>query len=1017
MLMAGGGSCVDPPPALLGTALAEWTACVAEDALATSVRQAAKSVVVAVREYGRMPIVLVTGPANAGKARVVMGVLRDCLARREEPLLVVPTGADADQYLRELAGDGTAMGARVERFAGLIEETMRRAGGREPALSRLARDRVIDAASARQASRALGSGFVSALGALIAELQTRRVTPARLDAALAEWAAADGVVTARGELGRLFTEYRDTLRRLGRLDGEQRTVRALDTLRRNPALWGTTPVLFYGFDDFTRLQLDTIETLGKAVGASVTVSLTFEPGRTAFAGRAATFAALAPIADEHRELPARDDYYAPNVRRALGHLERSLFEPDAERTDPAGAVRLLEGGGERAELELVAGEIGRLLSEGIAPEEIAIVARGPGAAVDLLEEVLSAAAVPYALQRRRPLAGAAIGRALLGLLRCAADTKDAELSDLLAWLRAPGLLERPELADALEIRARRTGVVSANGARTLWEQSNWPLDTIDQLREAATRGPSALIERTVRELQWLFNAPRRGGASVLATDELDEASSLAAGRRALGELRELARIAPELAPADPGELARTLEGVEILSGERPTPGAVAVLDPLALRARRVRALFVCGLQEGTFPARARPQPFLSEDERRRLAETSGLRLGEPQDTLAAERYLFYAAVSRPEEILYLSWHVADDDGEPASRSLFVDDVCDLFTDDLVKSCVRRPLGAAVSVPAVSDVAPLPVLDRMLRDPRLLADLGEHTWSASSLQMWIGCPVRWFVERTLRPGSFDPDAEPLARGGLAHAALRDTLEGLRTETGSARLTLGKLARARELLAEALARNEHDYPLSVALERRPGVRRRLRADLERYLEYAAETDSPLEPGHLELGFGFESDDDRGEDGDLPAFDLGGGVRMRGRIDRVDVGQSGVAVVYDYKSSLAPPPAKWIAERNLQVALYMRAVEDLLGVRAVGGFYQPLSGADLRARGVLEADSGIELDCVRGDVREHDEVRGLLDEALASARGAAAEAARGALEPRPQTCAFHGGCMYPTICRCER
>jgi hypothetical protein len=98
-------------------------------------------------------------------------------------------------------------------------------------------------------------------------------------------------------------------------------------------------------------------------------------------------------------------------------------------------------------------------------------------------------------------------------------------------------------------------------------------------------------------------------------------------------------------------------------------------------------------------------------------------------------------------------------------------------------------------------------------------------------------------------------------------------------------------------------------------------------------------------------------------------------------------------------------------------MRAVEDLLGVRTVGGFYQPLSGADLRARGMLESDAGFELDCVRGDVREPDEVRALLDEALAQARTAAAEAAGGALEPRPRTCAYHGGCMYPTICRCER
>ena len=38
------------------------------------------------------------------------------------------------------------------------------------------------------------------------------------------------------------------------------------------------PVLFYGFDDFTPLQLDTIHTLGAVVGAPVTVSLTYEPG-------------------------------------------------------------------------------------------------------------------------------------------------------------------------------------------------------------------------------------------------------------------------------------------------------------------------------------------------------------------------------------------------------------------------------------------------------------------------------------------------------------------------------------------------------------------------------------------------------------------------------------------------------------------------------------------------------------------------------------------------------------------
>ncbi|HEX5853842.1 MAG TPA: hypothetical protein VFY36_12195, partial [Solirubrobacteraceae bacterium] len=524
-----------------------------------------------------MPLALITGPANAGKAEVVMDALRAHLARGAKPLLVVPTRADADHYLRELAGEGAAIGAQVERFGGLIEETVRRAGVREQVLGGLARERVIATIAAGERGRPVGPGFVSALAAVIVELQVRRVTPARLEAALARWTAADGAGASRQELGRLFADYRGTLQRIGRLDGEQRAVRALDALRRKPMLWRATPVLFYGFDDLTRLQLDAIETLGKVVGARVMVSLTFQAGRTAFAGRAATFAALAPIADEHRELPARGDYYAPHARTALGHLERSLFEPDAKRADSAGAVRLLEGGGERAELELVAAEITRLLDGGMAPEDIAIVVRAPEAAADLLEEVLAHTRIPYALQRRRPFTDTALGRALIGLLRCA--WSEGELGDLLAWLRAPGVLERPELADALELRARRAGITSVQGARALWEQRNWPLDTIDQLCEAAGRGAPALIERTTRELQRLFDAPRRGQASVLDADELDEAGALAAGRRALAELRELARLAPELAPAGAGELAGALEGVEIVSGERPTPGAVAVLDP------------------------------------------------------------------------------------------------------------------------------------------------------------------------------------------------------------------------------------------------------------------------------------------------------------------------------------------------------------------------------------------------------------------------------------------------------
>jgi RecB family exonuclease len=308
-------------------------------------------------------------------------------------------------------------------------------------------------------------------------------------------------------------------------------------------------------------------------------------------------------------------------------------------------------------------------------------------------------------------------------------------------------------------------------------------------------------------------------------------------------------------------------------------------------------------------------------------------------------------------------------------------------------------------------------DQPLRDAQLLDELRARPWSASAIERFIACPVSWFVQRVLRPGELDPDPEPLTRGGLAHAALKDVFEGLRRETGSARLTAARLGLARELLASSLDENERARPLSVAPERRGAARRRLDADLDRFLQRASETGSELEPVELELGFGFGEDDDRGEASELAAFEIGDGVRMRGRIDRVDVGPDGEAIVIDYKGKDPPAAARWIRDGKLQVALYMLAVEELLSLRAVGGFYQPLTGAELRPRGVLDGDSGVELDCVTTDVRDHDELRELLAQARASALEAAERAGSGGLHAQPQTCAFRGGCMYPTICRSER
>ncbi len=968
-----------------------------------------------------MPLTLVTGPANAEKAGFVLGAYRERLQRG--PLLVVPTPADADHYRRELAEGGVVFGVAVSTFSGLIDVVCQRAGVTGRPLGPVARQRVASAAIGRArldvlAESARTPGFAQALLRLADELEERRIEPGRWYGALRAWSAEEPARAAYAEeLGALYGAYRDALGRLGRRDRTLHHVAALDALRTEPARWGGTPVLLYGFDDLTALQLDAVETLAGRVDADVIVSLTYEPGRAAFAGRGATFQELAALAAEHVELPARARHYAAPV---LAHVERRLFEEDpGERRRAGSAVALLEGGGERAELELVAAHVARLLRDGTPADEIAVVLRDRGA---LARRAFADAGVPVALDEVVVAGHTAVGRGVAALLRCA--LRDGSADDLIAWLRTPGKLRRPELADRLEQDVRVAGESTATEARARWEAAHpdFPLAELDRVAQLA-REPERLYEHLQREVDRLALAPWRGQARVLAGSEALDARVARALRGAFAELGALGRADRSLAP-DARELIGIVEGLEVRPARAGT-GTVAIAGPGAVRARRVRALFACGLTEGSFPRPGRPEPFLGDAERRAINTAGGLRLRLREDALDAERYLFYAAASRPTEKLVLSWAAGDDEGRPLVRSLFVDDLLDHVEDVATDS---RRLGAAgFDAPlapteraaararaAEQTPAPAPHV-APLRDTEVLAGLAaREAWSASALEAYASCPVKWFVERLLRPDVLEPDPEPMLRGELAHRILEDAFQQL--ADGGGRLTPDRLDEARAILHAALKRHSAGARLSANPERLRSALRRLEADLLRYVDHAAHAGSEAVPAHFELRFG-------GAEDERPAANLAdGALKLTGRIDRVDVLSSPAthphrqAIVYDYKGKTAPPRAKWIEEARLQVGLYMLALPQVLGIEAAGGLYQPLGSEDGRPRGAIRADADPGLRTYRPDRASEEELDALLDGVLGVALDALAGIRAGALAPRPERCAWNGGCAHPTICRCE-
>jgi ATP-dependent helicase/DNAse subunit B len=315
---------------------------------------------------------------------------------------------------------------------------------------------------------------------------------------------------------------------------------------------------------------------------------------------------------------------------------------------------------------------------------------------------------------------------------------------------------------------------------------------------------------------------------------------------------------------------------------------------------------------------------------------------------------------------------------------------------------------AAAGPRRPEAAPVPLTAEPLLD-----HLGaREAVSAGALEHFADCPVKWLVEDLLKPDELEPDPEAMVRGSYAHEVLQHTYRRLREETGERRVTHANLADAERILLDELRERRSEFRLSPKQTRVRAAARRLEFDLLRYLRAEADSDSRFEPAELEFEFGL------GEGGE--PVEIEGGLRLRGRIDRVDV-NDGMALVIDYKTGRSVDRykvASWEPENRFQAALYMLVVERLLGLRAAGGVYVALASDDPRPRGMVAADvDELGSGYFDNDRLDPEAFRAKLDWALERIRETDARMRSGEICSLPDRCGWNGGCKYPSICRSDR
>jgi ATP-dependent helicase/DNAse subunit B len=908
---------------------------------------------------GAVPLALIAGPANAGKVELLLDRYLDALAR--DPVLIVPNRPDVEQVERRLLERRPCL---LAGSIGTFDDVFERLAGGERRLigkaqrALLVRRVVAHADLGRLAKSARFAGFADALLQTLAEVESGLLDPEQLD----------------GELAALYAAYRAELDRLGYWDPDLMRRHAVERLRSDLDAWHGEPVFAYGFEDLTGAQWALLE--GLAGRAEVNVSLAYEPGRPAFASLRRTAEDLQALAGaDIVELQPR---YADVAHPALAHIERGLFSDERLGAGVAsdGAVRFFEGAGTRGALELVGEELLALIRGGTPPERIGIVCPSVDRLRAPLETALGTLGIHYALDGELRLAQTPFGQALTSLVRFA--WLGGSRRDLFTFLRSPfSGLERRSV-DFVEGRLRGRAIQQPE--RVLEETEKLrgaPLPVLDDLRDAADpiEGVRALIARMLRNAY----DPSRPPVGETARLDLRAYESV---DRLLTELSRWEEVTRE-------ELASALERhtLRMLRGDE--PGRVAVVDLLRARTRLFDVVFVLGLEEGSLPRRGTASPFLDDDARRAL-DDAGARLERP-DAVARDRYLFYAACTRPLERLYLVREAATDDGSPREPSPFWDEVQALFDpEDVRRWTRRRPLSALTwtidDAPSERErlraLAELGSRDRAASEslarangwerrldralgafrrptrithPLVLEQLeGKKTFNVTELERMADCSSAWFFERFLDPKSIDKEVDNLLRGSVAHNALHKFFSRIPKELGVERLTDAVVDGALRLMRACLDEALQGVRMDMTEMQQRELDQTLWRDLEVLVRSECESELPLVPRRFEVSFGNErSQLSRG-------LELGDGVWLSGKIDRIDVDPFGArGIVQDYKSGKHAHSASEIEkELRLQIPLYMLVLRDLVGLEPLGGLYRPLSG-ERKARGILRGSESELLD----------------------------------------------------------
>lgn len=664
-----------------------------------------------------MAVTVLFGKAGSGKTEYCFSQIKAWADQGNQAILLVPDQATYSverRFAASTPGRGF-MGTQIFGFSRLAFQVFQERGKEHESLSELSRHLILQRLLRQYGEEltvlrtaAQQPNFVTTMGQFLMECRSFCITPEDLKQA-AETLDSLTLSHKLTDISILYEKYLAFLSdHFGSVDD---TLTLLAKELPDYSFLQGARVWVDGFQWFTPEQLTVLEVIEQHA-VSLTITLAMDAKH--LQRQSLDTALFHRLWDVYRTLrkvfPQLETETLPDPEvTGVRRFTDGFFEPvPAVQDVPVEEVIVSECLDRNTEIDAIARRISRLVRHGYRYRDFLVLTRASGLYDTIAERIFPAYGIPCFTDYRRPMLShpaVAVVSSLLALLR--SNWSHESVFRLLKTDLFP--LSRHEV-DILENYCLANGITGRHWLRdAAWTYYYRPYfqtgDQADSETEEALAEINGLRQR-VRDLvipywqaaqkaktlrDWctlLYQFLQHLGVpDVLrqwrqdddaAERTLESKEHEQVWKKLLAFLNEIVTLcgADETNVDEFSQMVEDGLGTMTFSVIPPTLDHVMVTSIERGYTMRGRIVFVCGLNDGVFPQHSGDEGLLNDTERKAL-NSAGFTLG-PGSRFRSlqERFLFYLSVHRASERVYLSYALADEQGDALSPSLWIQQLLD-----------------------------------------------------------------------------------------------------------------------------------------------------------------------------------------------------------------------------------------------------------------------------------------------------------------------------------------------------